>query len=288
MLEIFAEEWPLLLFTLFAQLAIGTYIFIVIIRSFQKKVDREMSINITKRGLLLVGPTMLVALVLSVFHLGVPLNAYLSVSNLASSWLSREILFAGIFFAFWALSFFLDWKNKWNQIVGWLTSAIGLGAVYSMASIYAATIFPAWTDVNTYLAFFGTTILLGVMAAMLILLMSKQAAAEGYSSILKAFGLVGLAAIVVQLIYLPVYVAGLPINGGEAGYQSAALLTGTYAVTTVIRWILSIVGLIIIGYAFIKMTSTKPLYSLYFTAVGLVLAGEFLGRLIFYTSGLHI
>ncbi|WP_260472012.1 DmsC/YnfH family molybdoenzyme membrane anchor subunit [Bacillus salinus] len=72
----FAEEWPLILFTLLSQLAVGTYIFIVIIRSLNKNIDRQLSINVTKQGLFLVGPVMFIALILSVFHLGTPLGAY--------------------------------------------------------------------------------------------------------------------------------------------------------------------------------------------------------------------
>ena len=210
----FAEEWPLLSFTLLTQLAVGSYIFFVIIRSLKKKVDNNLGIKVTKRGMFLVGPVMLVALIFSVFHLGDPFGAYRSILNLDSSWLSREIIFSGAFFALWIVSYYLDRKGAWNQIVGWITSIVGLGAIFCMASIYATSIKPAWTDVNTYLAFYGTTILFGAVASMIAILLSKEEKTEGLKSILKGIGLVGLGAIVVQLIYLPVYVAGLSVNGG--------------------------------------------------------------------------
>jgi anaerobic dimethyl sulfoxide reductase subunit C (anchor subunit) len=282
----FAEEWPLLSFTLLTQLAVGSYLFFVIIRSL-KKAGGQLSINVTKRGMFLVGPVMLVALIFSVFHLGDPLGAYRSILNLDSSWLSREIIFAGAFFALWIVSWILDRKGAWNQAVGWITSIVGLGAVFSMASIYATSIKPAWTDINTYLAFYGTTILFGSVVSMLFISFSKEKN-EGLNSVLKGIGLTGLAAIVIQLIYLPVYVAGLPVEGGMAGLESANLLTGTYGLSTIIRWVLSIAGLVMIGFAFYRKTEPKSKYTIYLTAFALVLVGEFLGRFIFYATGVPI
>lgn len=283
----FAEEWPLLLFTLLTQLAVGAYLFFVIIRSLKNKIDSKLSINITKRGMFLVGPVMLVALILSVFHLGDPLGAFRSIGNLGSSWLSREIVFAGGFFALWIVSYYLDRKGAWNQIVGWITSVVGLGAIFSMASIYATSIKPAWTDVNTYLAFYGTTILFGAVASMLVIILSKEEKSEGLTSVLKGIGLVGVASIVIQLIYLPVYVAGLS-GSGLAGIKSASLLTETYALSSIIRWVLSIVGLAIIGFVFFRQVKRKTQLKLFYAAFAFVLVGEFLGRYIFYATGVSI
>lgn len=286
-MHLLAEEWPLLSFTLLTQLAVGSYIFFVIIRALNMKLGNNLGISVTKRGMFLVGPVMVVALVCSVFHLGDPFGAYRSILNLGTAWLSREILFSGAFFALWAVSYFLDWKGAWNQIVGWVTSVVGLGAIFSMASIYTASIKPAWTDINTYIAFYGTTILFGAVASMILILLSKEEKTEGLTKVIKSIGLVGLAAIIVQLVYLPVYVSGLTANG-QAGLQSASLITETYALTTVIRWVLSIVGLSLIGFVFYRNSKIKSQLSFYVTALALVLVGEFLGRYIFYATGVSI
>ena len=91
------------------------------------------------------------------------------------------------------------------------------------------------------LPFHGTTILFGAVVSMLVILFSKENT-DKLNGVLKGIGLIGLAAIVIQLVYLPVYVAGLPIEGGMAGLESANLLTGTYAVSVIIRWVSSIAG----------------------------------------------
>lgn len=284
----FAEEWPLLTFTLLAQLAVGSYIFFIIIRSLNKKLGVNLGINATKRGIFLVGPVMGLAFIFAVFHLGTPLGAPRSLLNLGSSWLSREIIFSGGFMVLWIVSYYLDRKGAWNQMIGWITSIVGLGAIYSMASIYATSIRPAWTDVNTYIAFYGTTIVFGAAASMVVILLSKEEKTKGLMSLAKGIGLVGLGAIVLQLIYLPVYVAGLSANGGTAGVESASLLRGNYAITILFRWILSIVGLAIIGSAFYRKMSPKTQSKIWYAALTLVLVGEFLGRYIFYGTGVSI
>lgn len=284
----FSEEWPLLTFTLLAQLAVGAYIFFVIIRSLNKKLGMNLGINVTKRGIFFVGPVMVLAFICAVFHLGTPLGAPRSLLHLGSSWLSREILFSGAFLILWIFSYYLDRKGAWNQTIGWITSLVGIGDIYSMASIYANSIRPAWTDVNTYIAFYGTTIVFGAAASMAAILLSKVEKTEGLMSIAKRIGLVGLAAIVLQLIYLPVYVAGLSVHGGTAGVESASLLTGNYAVTILFRWILSIAGLAIIGSAFYRKVSPKTQSTIWYAALTLVLVGEFLGRYIFYGTGISI
>lgn len=283
----FAKEWPLLTFTLLTQLAVGSYVFIVIIRSINKKLGNNLGIHVTKRGIFLVGPVMFMALICSIFHLGTPLGATRSIMNLSSSWLSREILFSGGFFVLWAVSYYLDRKNIWNQVVGWITSIVGIGAIFCMASIYANSIRPAWTDVNTYIAFYGTSIVFGAAASIGIILFSKEEITKGLMSVIKGIGLAGLVAIILQLIYMPIYVAGLS-NGGSVGVASAGLLTGKYAIATLFRWILSLAGLAIIVLPLYRKINPKTQCQLCYAALTLVLVGEFLGRYIFYGTGISI
>lgn len=283
----FAEEWPLLTFTLLTQLAVGAYIFFVVIRAFNKKLGNDMAIKVTKRGIFLVGPVTALALVFSMFHLGDPFGAYRSLLNVGSSWLSREIVFTGLFFALWFVSFYLDRKGKWNQVIGWITSVVGVGAIFCMASIYTSSIMPAWTDINTYFAFYGTTILFGAVVSMIFLLLSEASKTEGIIRIMKGIGMVGLGVIILQLIYLPVYVSGLTMSG-QAGLESVSLITGTYALSSIIRWVLSILGLALIGYVFYQNNQVKSRYTFYVTSLTLIIAGEFLGRYIFYATGVSI
>lgn len=283
----FSEEWPLLMFTLLTQLAVGLYAFLVVVRSLNKKIDRNASINMTRMGMTVVGPIMVVALILSVFHLGSPLGAYRALLNLDSSWLSREILFAGLFFALWLVGFIMERRGKWNQVLGWVNTVVGIGAVFCMASIYGSSILPAWTNVNTFLSFFGTTIVFGAIGAVFTILMSKEEKTPQLLSILKMTSIIGLVAIVFQLIYLPVYTSGLSVNGA-AGFESAQLVAGSYLYPTIIRWVLSTGGISLLVFGLFQKTQKLAIYRLSYAAFGLVLVGEFLGRYIFYATGVPI
>lgn len=282
----FSEEWPLMLFTLLTQFAVGTYIFLVVIRALSNKLGKEKCIKLTGLGMTVVGPVMLVALILSLFHLGTPSGAYRAILNWDSSWLSREIIFAGTFFVLWLIGYLLERKGSWSQVLGWINSIVGVVAIFSMSSIYAATIMPAWTDFNTYLSFFGTTIVFGAAGTVLFLLHSKEES-ESVVPVLKVTGIIGIAAIVLQLIYLPIYASGLAA-GGAVGVESLSILSDNYLYTTIFRWILTVGGLAIILYGVFRTTMTKALYQWTAFALVLVVAGEFLGRLIFYAMGVPI
>lgn len=81
----FAEEWPLMMFTLLSQLAIGTYVILLLIRMSLSKSDARTAGQITNPGLKLTGPIMALTLIFSLFHLGTPMGAYRSILNLGSS-----------------------------------------------------------------------------------------------------------------------------------------------------------------------------------------------------------
>jgi len=85
---------------------------------------------------------------------------------LKKSWLSREILFVGLFGAGWLAGFVLPEMK-------WVTSLIGAGLIYSMAKVYQLRPMPAWNTWRTMAGFFITAALLGHVA-MLVLLGAKS------------------------------------------------------------------------------------------------------------------
>ncbi|EHQ90785.1 dimethyl sulfoxide reductase anchor subunit family protein [Desulfosporosinus youngiae] len=286
----FAEEWPLMMFTLLSQLAVGTYFILVVVRSIlNSKNNSPVADQITKGGMRAVGPLMALALIFSLFHLGSPLGAYRSISNLGSSWLSREIVTAGGFFVLWAIGYYLERKGKSGAALSWVTVLFGLAAVFSMASIYATSVRPAWADTNTYIAFFGTTLLFGATGALASMVHGMKGAdvSPEVSSTLKKVSFVAIAALAVPLIYLPVYISGLG-SGGSAAMASAELLKDSYAMTLILKWVISILGGVLLLNAIFKGgKGTIPANSVYL-ALGVVLVGEFIGRYVFYASAVSI
>ena len=285
----FSEEWPLMMFTLLSQLAVGTYLLLVLVRSILNGKKSPLAHQITKPGLVAVGPIMALALLCSLFHLGTPLGAYRSIANLGTSWLSREIVTAGGFFVLWAVGRYLERKETGGSALSWITALFGLAAIFSMASIYATSVRPAWANLNTYIAFFATTLLFGAAGALVFMVRGLKGAAPSkeVAAILKSICLIGLAALAVQVIYLPVYIAGLG-SAGNAALASAELLKGSYGLSMILVVLVSLAGGILLLYAVLKGGKGRiPVNTVYLALAG-VLVGEFIGRYVFYASAVSI
>lgn len=284
----FAEEWPLMMFTLFSQLAIGTYIILFLIRMVLVKNDASNASQLTNAGLKATGPIMAIALVFSVFHLGDPLGAYRSILNLGSSWLSREIVTSGGFFVLWFLSYLTFKKGKSGNGLGILTTLIGLAAIFSMASIYATSTRPAWMNMYTYLAFYGATVALGSVGALTTIAFASKGSTipPQAKGILRAVAFIAGAAIILPLAYLPVLVTTL--NAGvPAAQASAELISGSYLPPIVAQALVSLVGIYLMLSASKKQEASLSAKQV-LLAFALIFIGEFIGRYVFYAMGISI
>lgn len=282
----FSQEWPLMMFTLVSQLAIGSFLLLMLIRTMVK--DPKLGREVTQGGILWVGPVMVLALILSFFHLGTPSGAYRSLLNLGSSWLSREILTAGGFLILWCIYYILYRKKEGGNGLGLLTSLVGLAGIFSMASIYYNTIRPAWSNLNTFIAFFGATLALGTVGAGLSLIATnKKETLANVLPVIRKLAPLGLLGLVIPLIYFPVFMSGLA-KGGMAAASSVSILAGSYISLLVVRWLLSAAGIALYFVAFYgKNKSVFPAQWIYLSFV-LVLVGEFLGRYAFYGSAVSL
>ena len=111
--------------------------------------------------------------------------------------------------------------------------------------------------------------------------------AEVYE-VYKKLGLISLVAVLIPLLYLPIFVAGLSA-GGDAGVASAQLFSG-YALPLLLRWILSIAGLGVLFYMIYKQAkvSQQAPMNMVYIALALVLTGEFIGRMLFYATAVAV
>ena len=92
------RDWALIAFTILAQMSIGAFLVLGVVHFFaMRKAGMEEADRLSDRALLAIGPLMVLSLLASLFHLGNPLNAYRAVTNLGSSWLSREVFFSVLF-----------------------------------------------------------------------------------------------------------------------------------------------------------------------------------------------
>jgi DMSO reductase anchor subunit len=164
------EDVPLILFTLLTQMAVGGF--------WAMQWTFPQTWALAERGMSLSQwlPTLLIGLYLgggmlaSFAHLGTKKRALFALRNLRRSWLSREVLFTGLFGLAW---FFTTWASViWRrgsiEAIA-LTATLGLGLVYSMAQVYRLKTVPGWNTWRTNAGFMVSALLLGqtVMAALL-------------------------------------------------------------------------------------------------------------------------
>lgn len=114
-------EWPLVLFTFIGALLTGWQISSIF----------ESSISLSPWLFTLLGG---IAMIISTIHLGKPLRAHLSILNLKTSWLSREILLFGLFMitGFIALVF-----DIWWLVIA--SATIGFSFLASVEMLYMVT-----------------------------------------------------------------------------------------------------------------------------------------------------
>jgi DMSO reductase iron-sulfur subunit len=137
------SEMPLVVFTLLTQMAVGAF-----------WAAQWMTDTVPLIPYLIIGACLGLGGFFSFAHLGAKRNAWRAPFHLKKSWLSREILFVGLFGAGWLAGFILPEMK-------WITSLLGVGLIYSMAKVYQLRPMPAWNTWRTMVGFFITSALLG-------------------------------------------------------------------------------------------------------------------------------
>lgn len=163
------HEWPLAVFTILGQMAVGAFLALGFINVLGRRRYRPETIDrVGDPALYAIGPVMVAALVASIFHLGNPLNAPNALRHVASSWLSREIVFGAAFaalgFAFAAV-LWLRWLNHTlRTALAVITALVGLVFIWVMANVYMLPTVPAWNHWTTPAQFFLSAVIMGAMA----------------------------------------------------------------------------------------------------------------------------
>jgi anaerobic dimethyl sulfoxide reductase subunit C (anchor subunit) len=298
------REWALITFSILAQMSVGAFIVLGVVHYFSRRQAGEHQADqLSDRALLAIFPVLGLGLLASLLHLGNPINAYKAVTNLGTSWLSREILF-GVLFAVVGFAFALmQWRKlstfAVRNLVAGVAAALGVVLVYSMAMVYAIPTRPSWNLITTPISFFVTTLLLGVLALgaafvanyWYVQRKNPGCASEQCVLLRDALKWLAVASIVLlgcQFVVVPLALALAAARGASA---SVGMLAGEYGVVFVLRLVLVFLGAGVLG-IFVYRTAQQPgqehvLGTLAYAAFGLVLVGEVLGRFLFYATGGH-
>ena len=164
------HELPMIIFTVFAQMSVGTFVLLGVIQLVARVRYGSQAIDkITDPILYAIGPAMVFGLIASMFHMNDITNTFNVLRHWDSSWLSREIILGAAFAGLGFLFALLQWK-KWGsatlrQVLAGITAIVGLALVYAMSMIYYTLVtVPAWNTFATPAQFFTTTFLLGALA----------------------------------------------------------------------------------------------------------------------------
>lgn len=225
------ENWPLLVFTVLVQGAIGIIIFTTIAQRFNKEAVFKIPL-VTAAGMAAVG------VVASLLHLGRPLIAFHALARFGSSWLSREIWFSSVFTGLAVvIALLILFKPSAKGLVKVLipiAALLGLIDVYAMASSYNFASVPAWKTSATFIQFYTTMISVG--AALFLGLGEREAA-----GMRRGIAITACVAIGVQVIAMINYYLQLGTNSSEVARQSADLLKNM-GIGLILQWACILAG----------------------------------------------
>ncbi len=255
-----APHWPLVMMTVLTQLSAGAFAAI----SLAQLLGGTLRLGAAALASLLVGG---LALGASTMHLGRPVHAYRALKMWRRSWLSREVLMFSLFSAVAGLYAGLLWfKLPGGPVLGALTVLLGILGVTASARIYMVRARPAWNTRHTLAEFYLGGALLGPLFA---------------QSIGISLGRVLLWATVIaataQLLNVVTKFFSLVRSDVFELRSSALLLSTTLASRLKLRAALLISGGIILP-LFVHDRSGA------LVALAVALAGELLGRYLFFVS----
>ncbi len=304
------NELPLVIFTIAAQMSVGSFVVLGIIQVVNWNKPRALLEKITMPALYAIGPLLVFGLIASTLHLGTPIRAANALLHLQSSWLSREILLGILFAGAGALFAVLQWfrigTHRLRQVLALVTALIGLGLVYAISQVYSLRTVPAWSTYATPVRFFITTFLLGGLAVAAALVISSYirrrrgepdpAARKLVSRTVQGIAFGGILALGLKFIGQPAYLAYLGTEGSAAARATLGMLNGEYGALSAAQNILIFAGIVALGFLLFWMAGDHGTYSaasrllpvITVAAFVLVLSGEFIGRLLFYATMVRV
>lgn len=258
-------------YTMLSQAAVGLIIMLWIGSLF---IGKEIDSKRANKAFLTAAVFSVMAMIISTLHLGSPFKAMNSLNNLATSWLSREIVMTNLFFLTTIWGVYVSRKRLSVKLPLLLGSIFGAFCVLCQAAIYAQTVFPAWSFGHAYVTFFAATLAMGSFLAVIFLLIDSKT--ENSAKVCLIYTLIATGAIIGVAGFYSLFTAQLP-EAGLAGYKSLELLQ-EYQLLFVLRWVCSGIAIIGLGIAAYQHRLTSGIIALAILAI----IGETLNRVVFY------
>jgi anaerobic dimethyl sulfoxide reductase subunit C (anchor subunit) len=298
-----AIDWPLTTFTVITQTVLGAFAVLWVTDLLARHLARPREQEyLTSIGVWLLGPLMAVGLLAALTHLGRPAFAFQALTNLATSWLSREIFFLGIFFVLGGAYAALWWWRRplfaQRATLGAVVGVAGAAGLVSMVFIYMLPAQPTWNLWTTPLEFLGTALLLGplLVGTVFVATYRRHEAHTTLEPLIAMHLRYLVPTVIVGAVLAGIGLAGkmwmLPAAGLE-GRAAVNLLVEGYGPALVIRCVLLIAaGLVLPLTLAWRLTrqggSVRGLAPHVTVTLVLAAASEIVGRVLFYAVAVPV
>lgn len=273
------HEWPLMVFTVLGQCVAGGFIVMALAllygvndRALRRRAELMMVVLWILMG---------VGFIASILHLGSPLRAFNSLNRLGSSALSNEIAIGSVFFAVGGFWWLLTVLGKMPQALSkaWavVTMILGVVFVWMMSRVYLIDTVPTWFSVWTPMNFFLTMFIGGPLLGYLLL---RAAGVSGWG--MRILPVITLLALLVSMVV--VLMQGMELATLHSSIQQASALVPEYG--SLMAWRMVLLVLALACWIAPQLKGYRPGVGLLTLAMAFVLAGELMGRGVFY--GLHM
>lgn len=265
------HELPLVLFTVLSQVAVGALFTLWILDMLNKVQNPKMGKWLSFTIFVIAT----VAILASVFHLGQPFMAFLALSNVQTSWLTREIWMFSLMLLT-MVAYVWTWFKPSIQLRKWLggiASLFGLLAVMGSAMIYVLPALPAWNNFSPIFFF----IMSAVVAGPLLVSVFYYLFNEEDQHVWKIAPIMALVYAMSSFFYITVMFAG---SGAIEATAANIVNHPMFLMRGLLSWVVPVVLLL----PFLFLKKRKPAMMLVLAVFILVFAGEIIGREIFYNT----
>jgi anaerobic dimethyl sulfoxide reductase subunit C (anchor subunit) len=283
MKQIKHNEWPLVIFTMLTQMAVGTFLLWGLPAVFLPSPNPFNTDKLPIVILCVILAALILGALAAASHLGRAFGAVFSLSNWRSSWLSREALLAAGFGMIVLLVLILQvvgiQLGFLNRLLILAGCVVGGVLVWGIAQLYKLRTVPAWNNRGTTVSFFATSLLTGT-SALIITWILMIFTYDAYASepifgwlMMISKGMI-LLLVVIQVVVFISTLVKLRRQGG-AGAESVRILWKNLRYVLFWRWVMAGAGGLLI------ILWLPPIFIL--LPYVLVLISEFLGRYLFYS-----
>lgn len=275
------SHWPLVGMLVLTQLSVGTILAEIVLQQAAPLAITALLSAIHRWTALAMG---LLALGVSVLHLGRPLYAFRAVLGFKTSWLSREIVVFGLF-AFLAVMY--AWNINILSTMNYVVFLSGLIGILCSVMVYRDTKRPFWDNNMTTAKFLLTMSILGFATSLMISVVFLAATdpvliASLMESTGRMFCWVILGSSLIKMLLEASVFCSLAGDDKHFMKKTAILLTRPLKKVTVWRYVLGIIGGIVLPLLMIF----NNLYILPAVCLGVavLLGAEFLERYLFFRA----